>query len=275
MRYPRPRPATASAGRRGTLIAFVLALHVGLFALLPASKTVVPQWSEQPLMVDFIEPPKVAAPELKPAKTAAAEAIAQPRTVTVAPPKPVEKPRPMVRERRERRAQKPAAPLQKAITPPLESTASSAPAPANAPIESSNESSIEASREPTIAPTAVASAPAPLAPPQNSARAASSESTGTGPLLDARFDADYLENPSPPYPPQSRRIGEEGEVVLSVLVSADGLAQAVSIKTSSGSSRLDEAALRTVRQWRFIPATRAGQAIESRVLVPILFKLEQ
>ena len=222
-------------------------------------------------MVDFIEPPKVAAPELKPAKTAAAEAIAQPRTVTVAPPKPVEKPRPMVRERSERRAQKPAAPRQKAITPPLESTASSAPAPANAPIESS----IEASREPTIAPTAVASAPAPLAPPQNSARAASSESTGTGPLLDARFDADYLENPSPPYPPQSRRIGEEGEVVLSVLVSADGLAQAVSIKTSSGSSRLDEAALRTVRQWRFIPATRAGQAIESRVLVPILFKLEQ
>ena len=219
-------------------------------------------------MVDFIEPPKVAALELKPAKTAAVEAIAQPRTVTVAPPKPVEKPRPMVRERRE---QKPAAPLQKAITPPLESTVSSAPAPANAPIESS----IEASREPTIAPTAVASAPAPLAPPQNSARAASSESTGTGPLLDARFDADYLENPSPPYPPQSRRIGEEGEVVLSVLVSADGLAQAVSIKTSSGSSRLDEAALRTVRQWRFIPATRAGQAIESRVLVPILFKLEQ
>ena len=265
MRYPRPRPATASAGRRGTLIAFVLALHVGLFALLPASKTVVPQWSEQPLMVDFIEPPKVAAPELKPAKTAAVEAIAQPRTVTVAPPKPVEKPRPMVRERRERRAQKPAAPLQKAITPPLESTASSAPAPANAPIESSIESNI----------AAIAAAPAPLAPPQNSARAASSESTGTGPLLDARFDADYLENPSPPYPPQSRRIGEEGEVVLSVLVSADGLAQAVSIKTSSGSSRLDEAALRTVRQWRFIPATRAGQAIESRVLVPILFKLEQ
>ena len=95
-----------------------------------------------------------------------------------------------------------------------------------------------------------------------------------GGVVGARFDADYLKNPAPPYPPQSRRLGEEGKVILRVFVSADGNAQQVELKTSSGSSRLDDSALRTVRHWKFIPARRGGAAVESWVLVPILFKLE-
>ncbi len=95
------------------------------------------------------------------------------------------------------------------------------------------------------------------------------------PLTQARFDAGHLRNPAPPYPPVSRRRGEEGKVVLRVRVSAEGMPEQVEIKTSSGSTRLDEAAQRAVRSWKFIAAKRAGNAVESWVLVPIIFRLEQ
>jgi protein TonB len=70
-------------------------------------------------------------------------------------------------------------------------------------------------------------------------------------------------------------MGEEGKVILRVLVSPQGAAESVELKTSSGSARLDEAALNTVRHWRFIPAKRGDSPIQSWVLVPITFKLEQ
>lgn len=95
------------------------------------------------------------------------------------------------------------------------------------------------------------------------------------PLSQARFDADYLRNPSPAYPPLARRNGEEGKVVLRVLVNPQGSADEVEIRTSSGSRRLDESAQKTVRTWRFIPAKRGELPVQSWVLVPIIFKLEQ
>lgn len=105
--------------------------------------------------------------------------------------------------------------------------------------------------------------PAPPAPPAPAA------------ITQARFDADYLRNPPPPYPPLARRMGEEGKVVLRVSVNPQGTADAVEIRTSSGSNRLDESALKTIRQWKFIPAKRGDIAVQSWVLVPIIFKLEQ
>ena len=95
------------------------------------------------------------------------------------------------------------------------------------------------------------------------------------PLTQARFDADYLANPAPPYPALSRRLGEEGKVILRVSVSPQGAADSVDIKTSSGSPRLDEAAQKTVRNWKFIPARRGDMAVQSWALVPVIFKLEQ
>ena len=94
-------------------------------------------------------------------------------------------------------------------------------------------------------------------------------------MSQARFDADYLKNPAPPYPPISRRMREEGKVILRVLVAPEGSADSVEIKSSSGSSRLDESALRTVRTWRFVPAQRGETPVPSWVLVPVIFKLEQ
>ncbi len=134
------------------------------------------------------------------------------------------------------------APIPKAPTPVVEATQSTVPTPA--------------------AIVAAPAEPKPVAPPAE-------------PVSQARFDADYLRNPAPPYPPLARRMGEEGKVVLRVSVNPLGTADSVEIRTSSGSQRLDESAQKTVRNWKFIPAKRGDVAVQSWVLVPIIFKLEQ
>ena len=87
------------------------------------------------------------------------------------------------------------------------------------------------------------------------------------------FDADYLANPKPAYPALSRRLGEEGKVMLRVQVAASGLPLAVEVQAGSGSARLDQAALDAVRRWRFVPARRGSAAVAATVLVPIVFSL--
>jgi periplasmic protein TonB len=94
------------------------------------------------------------------------------------------------------------------------------------------------------------------------------------PLVEARFDAAYLNNPKPAYPAASRRLGEEGRVVLRVQVNAEGQADAVDIKVSSGFPRLDAAAREAVARWRFVPARRGEIPFPSAVLVPVVFNLE-
>lgn len=93
-------------------------------------------------------------------------------------------------------------------------------------------------------------------------------------MVAARFDADYLHNPKPVYPTLSRRNGEEGRVMLKVRVSAQGNALDVVISKSSGYSRLDTAASDAVMRWRFVPAKRGDEPVESSVIVPITFALE-
>jgi len=88
------------------------------------------------------------------------------------------------------------------------------------------------------------------------------------------FAADYLDNPPPSYPMLSRRAGEQGRVVLRVLVNPGGRADDVEIRSSSGYLRLDEAARDTVRRWRFVPAKRGDEPVPAWVLIPISFRLE-
>jgi protein TonB len=91
----------------------------------------------------------------------------------------------------------------------------------------------------------------------------------------ARFSASYLQNPAPRYPLAARRAGEQGTVTLKVLVSIEGLPRRVEIEKTSGSSRLDTAARDAVGRWRFNPARRGNAPIESWVLVPVVFRLEE
>src|SRR5206468_1492619 len=84
----------------------------------------------------------------------------------------------------------------------------------------------------------------------------------------------YGTNPPPPYPLVARRLGKEGVVLLEVLVAPDGRAADVRMIRSSGFAPLDESAVTTVRErWRFVPARRDGVPVESRVTVPIRFRL--
>lgn len=105
-------------------------------------------------------------------------------------------------------------------------------------------------------------APAPPAPPAPVA------------VTQPRFDADYLSNPAPIYPALSRRMGEEGKVVLRVFVEPPGRPVQIELKTSSNSPRLDQAALEAVWRWKFIPAKRGDEAVAAWVLVPVVFTLK-
>lgn len=88
-----------------------------------------------------------------------------------------------------------------------------------------------------------------------------------------RFGAAYLNNPPPTYPAMSRRSGEQGRVLLRVLVSESGLAESVQLDSSSGYEKLDRAAIEAVKKWSFIPAKRSNQPISAYVLVPVKFSL--
>ncbi len=124
----------------------------------------------------------------------------------------------------------------------------------------------------TNAAEATAEASAPPAPPSPAAAAPVREAPVA--IVPPRFDAAYLSNPAPAYPSASRRMGEEGRVLLRVQVGADGRPTDVSIAKSSGFSRLDDIARDTVlRSWRFVPARQGDQAVAGAVKVPIDFTL--
>ncbi|MBF0436422.1 MAG: energy transducer TonB [Magnetococcales bacterium] len=88
-------------------------------------------------------------------------------------------------------------------------------------------------------------------------------------------DVAYASNPQPLYPVQARRMGQEGTVILSVEVTAEGSVARVSIRTSSGHESLDRAAAEAVAQWRFTPALRHGRKVAATVGIPIRFRLEE
>lgn len=156
------------------------------------------------------------------------------------PPKPAPKPNPT------RAAPPPTA--SSPTAPPILTAAPEAPAPS----------------------AAFTVAPAPAAAPAEPA----ADAAPPAPVSAARFDADYLANPKPAYPPSSRRLGEEGKVLLRIHVGADGNPLAVELKQSSGFDRLDAAARAAVERWRFVPAKRGRDAIDSWVTVPIVFSLQ-
>lgn len=87
-------------------------------------------------------------------------------------------------------------------------------------------------------------------------------------------NAAYLQNPAPAYPAISKRMGEQGKVVLRVYIDAEGLPQKIEINRSSGFDRLDRQAQDTVLRWKFVPGKRNGVPEAMWYLVPINFVLE-
>lgn len=174
------------------------------------------------------------------------------------PPPPPEPPRPM-----QRLTPRPLpTPTPRPSAPQPAATAPVDPQPAPLPLPAAPHRPDTAGRPSTTTPVATVAASAPVAIPS------------PPPLSPPSASAEELNNPKPAYPPLSRRLGEQGQVVVRVFVSIDGTAQKADIKTTSGYERLDQAALNAVQRWRYVPARRAGVPEAMWFNVPVNFVLE-
>jgi periplasmic protein TonB len=232
--------STPFARRPLVIASAVAALHVGGLAALQSGLLVRAYEMVVPveMISQSIEPPKPILP----------------------PPAPVPPPPPPEPVRVNKAVVLPPAPQPLAIADPT-------PAP-NAPVVTP---SPPAPLPPISAPVAASTAPASSAPTSAPAAAAAPPA----PRVELpRGDADYLNNPKPPYPPVSKRLAEQGRVVVRVFVGEDGMPQKTELRTSSGYERLDATAVATVMRWRFRPGTRGGQPEAMWINVPIDFKLD-
>lgn len=251
-----PDDHSAPATHSVLTLLLVLAAHALVFWLiLTYGKIEAPQVQVNdapPMLVSLVATP---APDPEPEMV---EIIPEPKPA----PKPIVKkvqPKPVVKEPEP--LPQVSEPLPQ-VTEPTPVAATPAEAAPSSPVTDASAEDVEESTPPP-AMVAAASGPTEKTPP---------------PVVEEvveppRFGAAYLHNPPPSYPSTSRRLGEEGRVMLRVLVAKSGDADAVEIESSSGSSRLDKAAREAVKKWKFIPAKRNNQPINAYVLVPIQFTL--
>jgi len=83
----------------------------------------------------------------------------------------------------------------------------------------------------------------------------------------------YAENPKPLYPQEARNKGYEGEVLLRVQVLSNGRVGEIEVRRSSGYETLDRSAIKTVKQWKFIPAKKGETPVPVWVNIPVAFQL--
>ena len=227
---------------RNWLIALaVVTLHVGMLwlfqsgLLMRATELLVPV----EVLARLMEPPVIAPP-----------------TPAVEPPRPIAKAPP---------------PVAKSIPPRAEAAPEKPPQATPRPQPAAQPQAV-AEPAPSPAPNAPAGLPAPAQP----APVAAAPATPTAPSPAVQLpssDAEYLQNPEPKYPENSKRLNEQGTSTIRVLIGADGLPQQAEIGKSSGFDRLDRAALATVLRWRFVPGKRNGVPDAMWFSVPIVWKL--
>lgn len=127
-----------------------------------------------------------------------------------------------------------------------------------------------------VAPTGMITPPPPTAPVAQAPAAPLAPVAPPAPAVVQMpsSDADYLRNPKPPYPALSRRLGEQGLVVHSVLIGVDGTAVSAQLLKSSGFERLDQAAYQAIMRWRYTPGKRNGVPEAMTFNVPFNWVLE-
>lgn len=209
-------------------------LVLGLLSLL-IHTTLIQQFDRIGLEQDLIEPEK-PAPKVQ-------ITLSRPQPKPIAPPPPpIAKPKPVVPK---------AVPLKPPKPKPIPKIVEQTPTPSPAPIVDNPQ---------------VVDSPAPAAP-QAAAPVVAEKITAPS------AGADYLNNPPPVYPEIAMERGWEGKVLMKVHVLPDGHPDTVSVIKSSGQQVLDDAAVKTVHKWSFVPAKRGDTPIAGWVTVPITFKL--
>jgi protein TonB len=76
------------------------------------------------------------------------------------------------------------------------------------------------------------------------------------------------------YPFFARIFGDEGTSELTFVVAADGTVSAVKIAKSSGSDRLDDAAVDCVKKWHYRPAIKDNQLVDAPMTVKVNWSLD-
>ena len=224
-----PKPSFIAANRNVVIAGSVLLFHgLAIWALqagllMRAVEMVVPV----EVLAQIIEPPKpIILNETPPPKP---EIAKQPPKLP-APPLPQTQPPPQIL----------------AVETPT-------PAPAApAPVQIVPSAPILPPSVPVVAVAAPAPPPAPVPVP------APAPATKVLPST----DADDLYNPNQRYPRMSQTMGEQGTVLVRILIGDNGLPKKAELQKTSGFERLDQAALEFVMQSRYKPGTLGGKPTE-------------
>src|SRR5581483_3801195 len=95
------------------------------------------------------------------------------------------------------------------------------------------------------------------------------DEAATPPQIDTSRPHDQI------YPMDAQRSGEQGDVYLKVYVHENGKTDRVQIAKSSGYADLDNAAIESVLNWRYIPAKRNGETVDDWTTVHLVYQLPQ
>ncbi len=239
---------TFSCDRSWIALGLVVCAHLAAFAVLrPQPQSLLLETVPEPIKVSLLSAPQAAPQKPKPAAdlTQKVEKTVKPKIIEKKLIKYPAKQAPTVRKT--------------PVSKPVVAHSQSSPHAAAVSVKQTSPSVAETSSQPIATPVATS---------------ISKPATDSPSYQAPSFNAAYLDNPAPNYPSVSRRLGEQGKVLLRVQVASDGKADSVALHTSSGSNRLDQAALAAVKKWRFVPAKRGGQAVSASVVVPVSFSIE-
>jgi protein TonB len=203
-----------------------------------------------------------------PAVREAAAEVA-PMMVDLIAPTPQAPPPPPVPKVQPKLPPPPPAPVIAAKPPPLPSPvpAFTAPPPPPEP---------PPARPPEAPPTPPAP-PAPPVPPAPAAPTAPPVPPAPAPAAPRQVvltDSDWVRVPEVEYPLASRRLKEEGTVVVRALIDTRGVPKQVVLQRSSGHTRLDQQAMRAAMTARVKPRTENGVPFEFWIAMPLAFELE-
>lgn len=120
--------------------------------------------------------------------------------------------------------------------------------------------------QPPAPPIAEPVATAPVAPP--------AAPPAPPKIVQPNNDADYLNNPKLAFPAMSKRLNEQGKVLVRVFIGTDGHPDRAEIKRSSGYARLDASALEFIMKCRFVPGKVNGVPQPMWYEAPVNYVLE-
>lgn len=164
-------------------------------------------------------------------------------------PKPVvePKPQPVIKKPTPRPQEKPTPVVQNEPSPVAESV----------PQETAPPPPVAAASPVAAKPAEVVEKPQPVEPPKP----------------EVVTSVSYLRKPELMFPAISRRLGEEGTVIIRVLVSEAGEPASMEVRKTSGYPRLDQAGIEAVKKARFIPPKKNNKPMSVYVDLPLTFSL--